>query len=92
MNRQGADRQLFTAILTLYPILLPFSVRVPFPVIFLPYAALVMFPAAWQGWHTILTVLPTFFCRPTLSNRPTRALNAPCIQAGPNKATMPSSA
>ena len=31
MNRQGADRQLFYALLTLYLIPLPFYVRFPFP-------------------------------------------------------------
>ena len=31
MTLQVADRQLFSALLALYPIPLPFSIRVPFP-------------------------------------------------------------
>ena len=40
----------------------------------------------------MLTFFLIFVRRPTLSKRPTRAVNSPWIQVGSDEATMPSSA
>ena len=60
----------------------------PSPIIFLPYAATEFVYAAWHGWHAMLTSFPTLVCRPTRSNKLTRASNAHCSQRGSEDATM----
>ena len=64
----------------------------PSPVIFFLYAAADCVPATWLGWQTILTIFPTFFRRPTRSNKLTSVSNAHCSQQGSDNATIPLSA
>ena len=49
----------------------------PSPIIRCLYATYDWVPAAWHGRQTMPTAFPTFFRRPTLSNRLTKVLNAP---------------
>ena len=51
---------------------------------------IVFLPAAWHGRNTIPTVFLTFVSRPTLSNIPTKLLNAPSFHCGSDDATIPS--
>ena len=64
----------------------------PSPFILRLYAFSNFLPDAGHDLHVMLTVLPTLVRIPTHSNKPTRALNAHCIQRGSDDATMPLSA
>ena len=64
----------------------------PSPVIRRLHAASDWVPAAWHEQQNMPTVFPKFIHMPTLSNRPTRIINAPRIHHGYDDATVPLSA